>query len=312
MNKENIADLIWQYRIKRPFFVHSNDPDEFAPGTLYHYTGPTGVKGILESRHLWATNFSFMNDPTEVLYGLELACDILQDMKGQDTGGLLAAIEKSLCKQATSEVYVCSFTKCRDDLSQWRAYGAARSERYCIGFKFTEIEKMAEEKMTEELVEVEYNKGKQSDLIRKEIDLAIDLVTKESLLQDDDIQEIAERVAAFIARRLPQMKAPSYEAEEEWRVILWVPGNDVSKVNFDTTRGVVRPYVTFPTNHEERRTHCHGEEVNKPQPLPVTELLVLAPGRKDISVKVANMLLRKAGIREDVKAEKSKVPFAEW
>ena len=128
------------------------------------------------------------------------------------------------------------------------------------------------------------------------IDTTIAFITERGASQDEK-QKIAESTARWLVRLLPQLKSPAYKAEQEWRMIRWIDAADVAEVCFDAARGVVRPYVTFPLKVHEK-------------PLPVIELLVLAPGREGPSVKAAEMLLRKAGI-SGVQVQPSKVPFAE-
>jgi hypothetical protein len=40
------------------------------PDTLYHYTGQTGLVGIVQKEELWATKIQYMNDATE--FGLAI------------------------------------------------------------------------------------------------------------------------------------------------------------------------------------------------------------------------------------------------
>jgi hypothetical protein len=294
------TDLVRLFNRRFPIAISLNR-DTYYPQTLYHYTGAAAVAGILLSRTLWATNFSFLNDPTEVEYGRNLVLDLLKQAtqdgsQSDDRKTLLAAIEKSFLEKAVSEVYVCCFTECRDDLSQWRAYGTATGARYCLGFCTEALMDSRESELRFE--KITYERRKQCDPILEVIEKAIDFVT-EMRLSHLEALEIADASARRLARLLPQMKSPAYAAEKEWRIIRWIPGTDVSEVCFDATRGVVRPYVKFPLTQEKQK-----------QQLPVDELLVLAPGRELPSLKAADMLLRKAGIT-GVQSVPSQVPFAE-
>lgn len=38
---------------------------------IYHYTDLNGLKGIIESEALWATNINFLNDKNEYIHGFE-------------------------------------------------------------------------------------------------------------------------------------------------------------------------------------------------------------------------------------------------
>lgn len=41
------------------------------PERLFHYTSAEGFNKIIEDGTLWATNLLYMNDPTEVTYGIK-------------------------------------------------------------------------------------------------------------------------------------------------------------------------------------------------------------------------------------------------
>lgn len=59
---------------------------------IYHYTDLNGLKGIIESNSLWATNFRFLNDAAELDHGTEAfenAMSYLTDELGEDNIKLL-------------------------------------------------------------------------------------------------------------------------------------------------------------------------------------------------------------------------------
>src|SRR5579859_4516351 len=47
------------------------------PPVLYHYTNSTGLKGILGTSSLWATDADFLNDAQELQFGRPQLCDAL-------------------------------------------------------------------------------------------------------------------------------------------------------------------------------------------------------------------------------------------
>jgi hypothetical protein len=291
-------DRLFEARLPRVVYMH---PDKMLPGTLYHYTNAAGLRGILMDRAMWATNFSFLNDPSEMRYGQELVVRMLRESQnhieaGGTVSGVLQAISASFRKLPISEVYVCCFTKRRDDLNQWRAYGTATEARYCIGFDFEALDKIAAATLDATLSKIHYAEPKQHKRIKDVIKVTLDFVEAVKHLSQRDSRAVAEWAARRLADLLPRLKSPAYAAEEEWRVIRLIPPKDVSELCFDTRRGFVRPYVMFPL--------ADGKYS------PVRELLVLAPGREKSSVKAAAMLLGKAAIK-NVRPEPSLVPFAE-
>lgn len=266
----------------------SLNPEEFTPEILYHYTGTVAAKGILLYKSLWATNSSFLNDPSEIEYGRKLIRKTIEhenELHREIKDVILREIETIL-----SEIYVCCFTKLRDELSQWRAYGIPKTERYCIGFDLQKIHDFVDSTPQASFREVIYKEREQREEILRVIESAI----KATKTAPAELEEIGKFAAGVLARLIPLLKSPAYAAEREWRIIRWIRTDDVSEVCFDAARGIVRPYVEFKSE----------------QPLPVVKLIILAPGRESLSVKAANMLLQKAGIG-DVQAEYSQVPFAE-
>jgi hypothetical protein len=111
-------------------------PTEF----LYHYTDQTGLLGIIESRSLWATNISYMNDATEFGLSVRLIRDrLLAELETKiepgrspetDTGHLNERQNRAreLLKHTVSDaspIHVICFCEKGDLLSQWRGYAGA-------------------------------------------------------------------------------------------------------------------------------------------------------------------------------------------
>jgi len=100
--------------------------------SLYHYTDAHAVHSILNTRKIRLTDIRFLNDKEELLEGLKtleetLLNEIDSDLKyAEDAANM---IHHSLISVETSNndlnpLYVFSLSSERDQLSQWRAYGA--------------------------------------------------------------------------------------------------------------------------------------------------------------------------------------------
>jgi hypothetical protein len=131
---------------------------------VYHYTDQFGLVGIIERRELWATNISYLNDASEVAYGLEFFRnhngECIQVLKNslQIDDRFSSSFEKVfeyLISQADARhflkdpkeyLYVSSFFESAslrkvtisgidagDNLEQWRAYSKG-GVGYSIGF----------------------------------------------------------------------------------------------------------------------------------------------------------------------------------
>lgn len=272
----------------------SGRSDALLPEVLYHYTTAAGLEGIVRERKLRATNFSFMNDPSEVQHGRELV-----EAELTERFEIASGIEEDFFQfvisnfniEMLAEIYVCCFTKLKDDLSQWRAYGASAIERYSIGFDSSEITRAATRQPHVAFTYVDYDADAQAARITKLIDRAVDFIRQHSP-SSRYLSDLGAAAASRLAGLVPALKIGAYKPEREWRIVIWArPGTD--KPSYDTRRGVLRPYL----------------EWSLPQALPITSLHVLAPTRKDAALKATKMLLSEAGVA--VTPEHSDIPFAE-
>lgn len=112
------------------------------PSLLYHYTTPEGLKGILQSGALWATEVRYLNDASELDYALQFArkeldeflfdhppsTSALQKLAGQ----LRLALHSGEAKWREEFLcFVVCFCEEADLLSQWRGYGTGGG--YAVG-----------------------------------------------------------------------------------------------------------------------------------------------------------------------------------
>jgi hypothetical protein len=101
-------------------------------GTVYHYTSAEGISGIIDKHEIWMSNTAFTNDTTE-LKALENATGILKD-NDLTNDAVKERWHEMVDRTRTNEMtepdyYMASFSRKRDSLEQWRAYG-----NFCIGF----------------------------------------------------------------------------------------------------------------------------------------------------------------------------------
>ena len=106
---------------------------------LYQYSNAAGLKGIFDSRQMWFTDYRFLNDPSELSHGMDMAKDMLRNAKtGADRRvGLFLDCVADLYSQdnvdSTLAFFVASFSRARDDLGQWRSY-ADNGRGFSVGF----------------------------------------------------------------------------------------------------------------------------------------------------------------------------------
>lgn len=269
-------------------------PHACAIPTVYHYTTPGGFAGIVSEQRLRATNFAYLNDPTEIEYGRELIKRVLaRTAKGKpsERGEFLEHVSAHMRVEDTAEVYVTCFSEGRDDLAQWRGYGVTAAERYALGFSTEAIDSLTSRHVNMLWARVLYDPDEQLHRIHTLIDRAWEFLQAEQV-DRSTFKPFAQLFGLGLARIVPTLKAKAYEAESEWRAILRPSPNAV--LEFDVVRGVVRPFLTWSLGQAQT----------------ITDVVVLAPTRRRLALKAAEMLLRQAKI-DNVKPVHSDVPFVD-
>jgi hypothetical protein len=108
-------------------------------GTLFHYTTQAGLKGIVESKSVWATHHQCLNDSKEFSLCRELLERELHISRAYPKS-LRDEIRSNLTGAGYEDVnlYLASFTEQPDSLSQWRGYGGDTSA-FSLGFNLGEV-----------------------------------------------------------------------------------------------------------------------------------------------------------------------------
>ncbi len=265
--------------------------------TVFHYTSASAFEKILTSRELWATNFSFLDDPTEVTYGLSIVETSLRKERRRVTSSVVKAFWQDTAARmkqvAVTEFYVACFSGLEDEITQWRAFGAG-PVRYAIGFRFAELKAIAKQRRAQ-FVGVLYDKEVQHDRVQQLMRATSRFVGSQPLKKRQ-----RELVSTAIARKLVNLlvrfKSPKFRSEDEWRIVIEMPSQSSTKVKFDCSRGVLRPYIPVRLAPQHRA-------------FPLSSVWVLAPGRGSTAIKAASLVLSVAGITSIVPNE-SHVPFA--
>jgi hypothetical protein len=271
-------------------------PSTFLPEYLYHYTTASGLAGIVADKAIRATNFSFMNDPSELQYGRRLVEEATQ-VASYGLAKIRRPIFTEVVKRfdaevLSAEVYVSCFTRLEDDLSQWRSYWSASIERYSLGFDSETLAEIGRSHDNMRFTRILYDENEQYARLAFVTQRVAEFIERECPTSDETT-ELINYTAKHLARLLPMFKNPAYQREEEWRLILWeTPGGPHAK--FDTARGVLRPF----------------REIGLPLPVPLRDVCLMAPSRRDIAIKATRMLLKSANL-SDTTVRHSVIPFAE-
>lgn len=226
---------------------------------LYHYTNAEGVKGILESKTVWFSDYTCLNDPGEIAHGIGYICKILEPYKNKYSDISIPLIENFLKEIASQSkffpIYVCSFCQSADYLPAWRYYGD-NGYGFAIEFssKFCEIEKNIDTLKNKAIIASIFYDDltarnsqwinhliqqlfQESQNVFNEIDRLISDNSEKNNLR----KSIHSILASHVLTLSPTIKHPDYETEKEYRLFIME--------SFDQTG---KPHLQLDENYFER------------------------------------------------------------
>lgn len=219
-------------------FVQRHHKSISSVAALFHYTTVEGMQSILAGRSFWATHIGYLNDSSELEYGLTLLKERLT---------VLASVSKSefvkvFCKilfdrfgpfyKNFFEVYVVCFCTNGNLLSQWQGYGNGGGG-YSIGLAPASgsVEKQTEEAAQSgrqdqlHLREVIYDREEQERLIDAMLSGVASVietfgpVMHPEAFRAEVLEDAVQRVDMMLANILPCFKSDVFSEEREWRYI---------------------------------------------------------------------------------------------
>lgn len=234
---------------------------------LCHYTDITALQNILSSSRLWATKYRFLNDNTEISYGIELFKKRIQ-AKSTHSELLLKSIS-GLKIQTLSNYYVLCFSLETDSIPMWNYYGkkggysiqfspnllnvfysstlldlTSSNQKYKIPYKLVpnlnlfKSSRSAEYKASAQQVIYDYNF--QCEIL----DLIIDLTDR--CIENTEAYPYWKLLFGYAHLHIPFFKSPEFKYEKEFRVLVDV---DTVKnrhlIHFRNGENVLIPYVNI-------------------------------------------------------------------
>lgn len=202
---------------------------------IWHYTTASGVKGILESGVIYATDALYLNDSRELLEALEVQRRLLADEGAMDGG------EKELTVRLLHAWFVAphlsdlepmegssvtSFCEQGDLLSQWRGYGGAQG--YAVGVSRSGLEASSMDR-GDALVKVIY--GEPDKSLEERLSQTTVLVGGERTFAKADSEAVA------------RLKNAAFREEHEWRLV--AEQRNREPLFRDGSRGLI-PYIELP------------------------------------------------------------------
>lgn len=225
------------------------------PDLLFHYTSASGLRGILESSRLWATNYRFLNDASEVAHGVSLFEALIQERLAKEADPVLSEFLGRTLRTANAfdgmfDCYIACFCERDDLLNQWRAY-AGSGGGFALGLKAKEIgRRWGQLERTQDFVlrRVVYDVAQQRSLLAEVVDAATSVLgsgTQGASVAEANnlIARCCQFVRAETADYLLSFKHPAFEIEQEWRLCHIVSSGEEDHVKFREGPFGLTPYV---------------------------------------------------------------------
>jgi hypothetical protein len=212
-------------------------PKIINPDYVYHYTSIDSFINIMRKNELWFSHASFLNDPLEISFGLDVVTEILTKSK-DNFPIVLSIIENQRRKYKENSldltrdlVFLFSFSGLADELSSWIQYGDS-GYGICLEFIQSELLKnISSHTKTlspDIFFPVQYYSSwylSHSNNISGFADAIIDyyremeeFIEKEGMEKENNVQrtlyEVTKSLACFI-------KNDFHAGEKEWRYVIF-------------------------------------------------------------------------------------------
>jgi hypothetical protein len=269
-----------------------------AGSSVYHYTDHAGLIGIAQSGTLWTSHAFLLNDPSEELHALEVlktAIESKKDGLGANYNRLLEALADAATQR--DGFYVACFSRKKDDLTQWRAYGKNGSG-YAIGMRQEELIESCKNdssvaRWSPQFVKVRYD-GQM--ILERAIETLVEASDLRGILTSESAATIAKQIFSELGRLLSAIKHPGFAAEEEERLILSVPNNS-SAIQFRGSSNHVVPFIRLAKPNSKN--------------LPIDRIVVGPTLNSARAVKAARLLLENSSYNvNDIPIVPSEIPYA--
>lgn len=268
------------------------------PARLYHYTGQSGLLGIIGQREIWASHTQYLNDTREFRHGTDILVDELDRLKGleRDNSALLDQMKAALPGIERVNVCVCSFSAEGDVLSQWRAYGSSTAG-FSIGFSGQFLRGVAE-RLQFWLAPVLYEETEQRSFVGRLVeDVLAEDAHRDHRADDTVDRALGSNLVAYLSRYAPLLKHGSFAEEREWRIVSRPLPCSHERFGYRVGASMLIPYFRIPLSEE--------------LPFAVEEVVVGPTPHPDEAARAVEGLLERHDLH-NVVVRVSSAPYRSW
>lgn len=209
-------------------------------GYLYHYSNDIGLFAILQTRVLWLSDYTTLNDPKEISYGIEIGYGKLKEICDLDGSPLALELSKHMSEiiEGSTRVvkyYILSMSLADDELGQWRSYGN-NGYGYSLEFDATILinEFNKKHRSLSQAFKVLYDADLLNSLMASLCANALEAVKNLVQVSPKDDRDCIVTIAnalflemSFVALHF---KHPAYYAEQEFRFLIVSPQIGPSRI----------------------------------------------------------------------------------
>jgi hypothetical protein len=198
----------------RSAFEHDPPPE------LYHYTDLDSLSGIFQTRSLWLSKISTMNDTSEIglaVHHFKRCVDAHAKDCARDEAEFLLHVAAQLEGFRRTNICVASFCEEQDQLNQWRSYGAD-GRGIALGFQSTRLEKLAHDHGLR-LVPCVYEPELHVRIVEDLFTMLLEAYRSEAPDDDAARDRLVERFNGTFLMAAPIIKDHNFAQEREWRLV---------------------------------------------------------------------------------------------
>lgn len=254
------------------------NPFETQERTVFHYTTLSALISILRNDGivLWATNASYLNDPSELLQGIELINQLDSTSKIQ--------IDEF------KDYYLTSFSDNDDSLVMWNQYGS-NGNGCCIGLDYNAVCKYYGQ-----VCRCTYGKEEAEQHLKNALNLLDNGFTtafgmrQPSKEDDERLRKISREL--FLRATCLMAKNEAYRHEQETRGYVCLSKEQYKYIQFRIVKDYIAPYVPIQLDKSSLKTIILGPTLNA-----------------DISLSSIKKMLEIREYSTEVSVKCSKIPF---
>lgn len=230
------------------------------PETIYHYTSPSGLQGIISNNSIWFTHYKFLNDRSEKYYTFLMFKTCLEEQKEKLKKNFYQTIINSICDggyfnkkifyekvKQFPDYYIASFSLNSDSLNMWNYYTKQVNKAgYGLEFNLNDMKNSLQNK-SYNAYKVNYNKEK---LI---IEINHYIKSFNEVWDDNRSKEFLNCLSLFLLEIIDaeslQHKHQAFSSEEEFRIVFKFSDKDFKKIEnkklmkFREINGIIVPFL---------------------------------------------------------------------